>query len=232
MRMTTAGESVIGNGFKCLVYGQSGAGKTVLCATAPSPLIISTEKGLLSIAKDYPDIPVIEVETFLDLIEAYEFVSTDKEFMPQIETVCLDSISDIAEAILQAEKRKAKDPRKAYGELGDKMADYIRKFRDLPGKHVLFTAKQDREKDEASGAMLYGPMMPGKALTQNLAYFFDEVFNIGIGRTDPPENAEYRFLRTRLDFQFQAKDRSRALEELEEPDLGKIIAKIKKYLKR
>lgn len=232
MRFTTAGESVIGNGFKCLVYGPSGVGKTTLCATAPRPLIISSEAGLLSIAREYPDLPVIEIKCLADLAEAFNFVATDKDFMPDIDTICLDSISDIAEAILIDEKKRAKDPRKAYGELGDKMAYYIRAFRDLPGKHTLFTAKQDREKDEATGAMLYGPMMPGKMLTQNLSYFFDEVFNMGVGKTPPPENQEYRFLRTRIDFQFQAKDRSGALDELEEPNLGVVIDKIKKYLKR
>ena len=40
------------NGVKMMVYGASGVGKTRLTTTCPNPIIISAEKGLLSLA-DY-----------------------------------------------------------------------------------------------------------------------------------------------------------------------------------
>ena len=52
-------------GIKCLVYGESGVGKTVLCSTAPDPIIISAESGLLSLRKK--DIPVIEINSLKTL---------------------------------------------------------------------------------------------------------------------------------------------------------------------
>ena len=52
------------NCVKALVYGDAGAGKTKLCATAPTPVILSAESGLLSLA-DY-EIPVIDISTAQD----------------------------------------------------------------------------------------------------------------------------------------------------------------------
>ena len=45
------------HGIKCVVYGFSGVGKTVLCSTAPKPIVLSAESGLLSLSK--VDIPYI-----------------------------------------------------------------------------------------------------------------------------------------------------------------------------
>ena len=54
----------------CLVYGEAGIGKTTLCATAPSPLIISAEAGLLSLKKH--DIPVYEIkEPLIKAVQKY-----------------------------------------------------------------------------------------------------------------------------------------------------------------
>lgn len=47
LTLTTTRQAVQANGVKILVYGQAGAGKTVLSATTGgNPLIISAEAGL------------------------------------------------------------------------------------------------------------------------------------------------------------------------------------------
>lgn len=220
LKFTTTAEASHGQGVKMLVYSPAGYGKTVLAATLPKPLILSAEAGLLSIR--HTNIPVIVIETYSDLLEAFQFVSTS-EHARHFESVALDSISEIAEVVLANAKATVKDPRQAYGNMNEQITELIRKFRDLPGKHVYFSAKQDREKD-ANGLMLYGPSMPGKQLTQGIAHFFDEVFALGVGKL--ADGSTYRFLRTRPDPQFNAKDRSGALDEFEEPNLSKIINKI------
>jgi phage nucleotide-binding protein len=228
---TTAESATVENGIKMLVYAPAGYGKTVLTATLPTPLLLSAESGLLSLHPNNvekifgfrKDIPVIQISSIKDFQDAYEFCATSAH-AKHFESFALDSISEIAEVVLGNAKRQVKDPRQAYGELGEKMSTLIRAFRDLKGKHIYFAAKQDREKDETTGMMLYGPSMPGKQLTREIAHFFDEVFALGINKT--PEGVPYRFLRTRADVQFQAKDRSGALDELEEPNLTKIISKI------
>lgn len=211
-------------GVKVLVYGEAGSGKTHLISTAPRPVIFSAESGLLSLRKF--NLPYHSISTFKDLEEIYLF-STKSAEMKNFDTICLDSISEIAEVILADLKSKNKDPRKAYGEVQDVMLDMIRGFRDIPQKNVYFSAKQDIIKDGTTGALYFGPMMPGQKLPVALPYFFDELFQIQVF-TDPATNTEYRSLRCKKDNQYQAKDRSGNLEMWEEPNLKNIFLKIMK----
>lgn len=208
-------------GVKCAVYGKAGRGKTRLCATAPNPVIISAEGGLLSLS-GY-NIPFMTIKTVSDLQNAHLWAMQSREAR-QFNTICIDSISEVAEVVLANAKGQVKDPRQAYGELADQMLNVIRAFRDLQGFNVVMTAKQDYVKDEQSGIIMNSPSLPGKTLTREFPYFFDELFQVDIGKL--PDQTEYRFLRTQPDFNNEAKDRSGRLEPIEEPNLSKIFAKI------
>lgn len=211
------------DGIKILVHGPAGSGKTSLCGTTGgSTLIISAESGLLSLRAF--DIPVIEVKTLDQMYEAYDYVVNNPEGQA-FKWVCLDSISEIAEVVLNHEKKVAKDPRQAYGALAEKMTDILRAFRDLPGRNVYFACKQERTKDEQSGAMLYFPSMPGNMLKQGVGYFFDEVFALRVEK-DADGNPT-RWLQTNRDYNYEAKDRSGSLEMFEPADLSAVAAKIK-----
>jgi AAA domain len=223
MKFTTTDQAGTTHGHKVLVYSESGVGKTVLCSTAPSPVIVSAEAGLLSLRK--VKIPVIEIKTLADLRDAFNWACTSKD-VAAFETICLDSVTEIAEVLL-ADLIKTKgqnDPRKAYGELVPQMSEIIRAFRDLPGKNVYFSAKVEPIKDELSGTVKYGPSMPGQKLGPLLPYFFDEVFRLGIGKGQ--DGTLYRFLQTQPDLQYIAKDRSGSLAVYEPPDLSAVFKKI------
>ena len=218
VRFTTTREAI--THIKCLTYGESGIGKTTLCKTAPNPIIISAEKGLLSLSD--VDIPVIEVQTVDDLKEAYAFV-TESADAEEFETVCLDSISDIAETLLHIFKEEAgKDPRQAYGRLNDEVMEILRNFRDIPGKHVYVTAKAKRLVEDQTGLVTWVPSLPGQQLGPALPFMFDFVIPLKIGRVD---KVDYRYLQTVADRQWIAKDRSGKLDFQEEPDLAKLFAK-------
>lgn len=208
------------NGVKLLVYGQAGAGKTSLIRTLPNPVVLSAEGGLLSIQD--ADLPFIEVTTMDDLREAYSWAKDSSE-AAGFQSVALDSISEVAEVVLQHELKKNKDGRAAYGELNTTMQELIRAFRDLPGKHVYMSAKLEKSQDEM-GKLLFNPSMPGKSLTQGLPYFFDEVLALRVERD--AEGATQRALMCDSDGVWLAKDRSGKLEAWETPDLGAIITKI------
>ena len=208
------------NGVKMLVYGNAGAGKTSLIATLPNPVVLSAEGGLLSIADH--DVPFIEVNDVDTLKEAYEwFIGSDES--RQFESICLDSISEIAEVVLSAEKKKTKDPRQAYGALQELMGDLIRAFRDISGKHVYFSAKCEKAQDE-QGRMLYAPSMPGNKLAQSLPFYFDEVLALRVEKGE--DGKPVRALQCESDGLWQAKDRSGKLDAWEAPDLGELIRKI------
>ncbi len=219
IRLQSTRDSAV-KGIKVLVYGQAGSGKTTLIGTAPSPIILSAEAGLLSLSRQ--NIPYIEITSLLELQEAYEWILSSAE-AKEFKTVCLDSISEIAEVVLAHEKKMSKDPRKAYGEMADQMAELVRAFRDLPEKNVYFSAKSEKEKDE-EGRILYSPSMPGNKTGQALPYFFDEVLALRVEKDS--EGNLWRGLLCHPDGLWLAKDRSGQLELWEEAHLGKIFSKI------
>jgi phage nucleotide-binding protein len=212
--------SLAANGVKVLVYGQAGAGKTSLVKTLPKPIVLSAEGGLLSIQD--ADLPFIEISDMETLREAYTWLTQSDE-AKGFESVALDSISEIAEVVLNAEKKATKDPRQAYGAMQEQMADIIRAFRDLPGRHVYMSAKLEKTQDEM-GRVLYAPSMPGNKTGQALPYFFDEVLALRVEKDG--EGVTQRALMCDSDGLWLAKDRSGKLEAWEAPDLGAIIAKI------
>ena len=195
---------------KLLVYGAAGVGKTVLCSTAPSPIIISAEKGLLSIADK--DIAVIEVSSIAEMQQAFNIVKKG-----DWETVCLDSLSEIAEVVLAEYKGLVNDGRMAYGQLNDEMTKIVRQFRSLD-KNVVVTAKE--LKDESGSATYSRPSMPGKTLTGSVPYFFDLVLFM-------KSTKEKRVLYTKDSFTHNAKDRSGKLSDKEDPNLTDIFKKVK-----
>jgi phage nucleotide-binding protein len=209
------------NFVKLLVYGDSGVGKTTLIKTAPKPIIISTESGLLPLSG--LNIPVIKVSTYEELCEAFEYV-TDANNGHLFETICLDSITDLAESILTAYKKETKDPRQAYGRINDDIAEIIRAFRDIETHHVYVTAKMNRVEDSNSGVARYGAMMPGRTLAQQIPYFFDEVLWLAVDEDD--EGNSFRYFQTQPSSTHTAKDRSGKLNNPELPDLTHIINKI------
>jgi len=236
LTFTSASQSTQAGGIKVCVYGGSGMGKTLLAATLPNPILISAESGALSLRKSNLerifgvgtagityDMPMIEIRSVDDLTAAYDWAARAPE-AKQFQSLGLDSLSEIAEVVLNNAKRQTKDPRQAYGELIEKMETLIRLFRDLPNRHIYMAAKMEPSKDELTGVVRYGPSMPGAKLGQKLPYFFDEVFRLGVNKT--PQGESYRFLQTQPDLQYEAKDRSGALAAIEYPHLGAVFSKM------
>ena len=205
---------------KVLVYGASGAGKTTLIPSLPDPVVLSAEAGLLSIRGS--DIPFIEIDSIEALREAYSWLK-DSDEAKAFQSIAIDSISEIAEVVLSSEKKLTKDPRQAYGAMQEQIADLIRAFRDLPGRHVYMSAKVERAQDDM-GRLLYSPSMPGNKTGQALPYWFDEVLAL---RAEPDSDGVVnRMLQTGTDGVWNAKDRSGRLDMWEPADLGAIIKKV------
>lgn len=236
LQFTTASQATENSGIKVLVYGPSGIGKTVLSATLPAPVLLSAESGSLSLKQANLErmygvgnplvtynMPMILISTVDDLTQAYRW-ATESHEAKGFQSIALDSLSEIAETVLNNAKRQVKDPRQAYGELIEKMETVIRSFRDLPNKHVYMSAKMEPNKDELTGITKYGPSMPGKQLAVKLPYFFDEVFRLGVNKD--AQGNPFRFLQTQPDLQYEAKDRSGSLDAIEYPFLSNVFSKI------
>lgn len=236
IQLYSSNQLAVSNGVKMIIYGRSGMGKTMLAATAPNPIIISAERGLLSLKKENIervwgvntpgiayDIPVIPVTNIDELVAAENYLRTNPQAQ-QFQSVFVDSTTETAEVVLANAKKGAKDARQAYGVMLDAMLEVFKSFRDLEGKHVCLLAKEERSKDEGTGLTLAGPAMPGQKLGPASPYLTDEVFQMFVGKN--PDGSTYRALRTQPDFSADAKDRSGALDEIEFPHIGQLIAKI------
>ena len=229
IKIQSVDEAIEDTGLKILVHGRSGAGKTVLCATAGmSTIFISVESGLLSLKKYLKHNPkykklikVIVIRSKDDLDEVLEWLQGSKKQLA--DWVDLDSITEIAEQIISIEKKINPDPRKSYPEYMEKMLDTLRGFRDLPGYNVVMTAKQTRQIDPDTERVIYSPLFPGNKLGNEISYLFDEVFALRVEeREDKNGDIEtYRILQTQPDPHYDAKDRSGLLDDFEPPNLAK-----------
>ena len=210
------------NGIKLVVYGASGSGKTRLGATAPNPIYISAEKGLLSLA--HMDIPYVEISNLQDVQQAYKYCASSDH-----QTIVLDSLSEITTTVLDEWRNKLImdsntgkiDVRQAYGKVAESMGAEIRKFRDLDGKNVVFIAKEKKITDDQGNVTGYEAYMPGQVLPFDLPYLVDEFLCLQISRKGE------RFLQTESDFKRICKDRSGQLNNPENPNLTDIFEKIK-----
>lgn len=190
------------HGVKCIIYGGAGVGKTRSIATAPSPIIISAEQGLLSLME--VDIPYIEVNSLEELNEAWLFLKKDAG--QTYKTVGLDSLSEIAEVLIAKELPKHKDGRQAYAALAQQMIPMLKNFRDLKHVNTVFSCKKIDVKDEESGTVTTEMLLPGNVLGSQVPYIVDELFYMDTDRKGIP------FFQVKPSRKVFAKDRSGALD--------------------
>ena len=230
MYLMTVDDAAYFAGVKSIVYGESGAGKTMLCSTMPAPILINAEGGVLSLTKSnilrvHPegtwgvsyDIPVLTISSFAEIDDVLRWLQSSQE-ATQYASVYIDSLSELGEIVLAEAKKKNRDLRMAYSDTMVRVEKMVRDFRDLRGKHVTMACKMTADEN-----LKCLPALPGSKLSKRLPYFFDEVFYIGVGESG---GQQFRYLRTKDDGKHVAKDRSGALAEIEPAHMGHVIAKI------
>lgn len=189
-------------GVKCIIFGGAGVGKTRAIATAPSPIIISAEQGLLSLME--VDVPYIEVNSLEELDEAYNLLKKDNG--QTYKTIGLDSLSEIAEVLIAKELPKHKDGRQAYAALAQAMIPMLKKFRDLKNVNTVFSCKRIDVKDDETGTVTTELLLPGNVLGYQVPYLVDELFYMDTDRKGIP------FFQVKPTRKVFAKDRSGALD--------------------
>lgn len=223
-----------GESTKCLIYGSSGVGKTTALATLPGKtLLVSAENGLLSISDkdiDVYDLTVDKNGKALDRHLRFEklnhFLS---KVLPELEgydTLAIDSLTEIAQNIVENLKIKhpeSRDALKMWGEYSAIMTALVKSLRDLPGYNVVMTALSSVDKDEQNRRFI-GIDVNGK-ISGRIPALLDEVFYMQVMQDD--EGKEHRVFVTSNHGDIIAKDRSGKLNQFEQPDFGRIFAKIK-----
>lgn len=220
-------------GVKSIIFGGPGSGKTPLMNTAPKPVLLVTEPGMLSmrnspikhcrVATTYP-----EISDFL----TWFFKSNEAK---QFHTLGIDSISNIAEIVLKEEMSKCKDGRMAYGKMSEKVMQICDSLFYMPEKHIVLIAKQcfvenGKQTLIQNGEVNYEsilqkrPFFPGKDLNIKTTHLFDNVMHLGEANV-PGQQAPVKVLRTKEVTEIFARERSGLLNELEPPNLDAIFTK-------
>lgn len=204
-------------GVKVVLYGGPGTGKTPMCTTAPNPIIAFSEPGLLSV-RGWNG-PGVECYTYKAMREFWMWAIQSQEAR-QFETFCADSISQMAEIILAEELAdpKMKDPRKAYGNLSQKMMELLNWIYFAPGLNALLVAKEMVL--EVEGQKKYRPYFPGQDLGIKVPHLFDSVWRVEI-----TQGQNTKMIRTRESYNAFARDRSGLLAELEPTNIAQLFAK-------
>jgi hypothetical protein len=203
-----------GHYVKALIYGPSGAGKTVFGSTAPRPIFASAESGLLSIAEKAPS--YVDIRSFADLQNLLSFLRKDGH---DFKTVIIDSISEINEIIKQEIEKKTGKALESrdWDDLSKKLRSILRAFRDLP-MHVLFISLEKAEKDEDKIVKIV-PLLNGKAATE-VASYMDIVGYLEVGKDGT------RSVITGEHSKYLTKDRTGRISTDQSPDFKGWIEKI------
>ena len=161
------------NYLNMLIYGRAGVGKTVSLGTAPNPLILSAEAGMLSLLST--DIPYVSIRSLDDLRDVYAWLLTSTE-ADRYRTVCIDSISEVCDiAFVDCKKRVGSSIPTLYSELRTTVLPLLSAFRNLP-KHIVATARET-SKQGKNNEVIVGPAMVGNKLTDDLPYLYDVVLH-------------------------------------------------------
>lgn len=177
LKIRRTGASDYGKFIKALVFGQPGAGKTLISSTFPNPLYASAEGGLMSIADR--DIPYVDIRSSEDLLAIKNSVDQEPDVRAEIlgfpvDTIVIDTIDEI-QKILIAERLKATRNSamqlQDWGWLSEQMRAMVRGFRNIP-IHVVFTCHLKEVTDGETGRVSYKPGLQG-GISDDIAGYVD-----------------------------------------------------------
>lgn len=224
-KIVKANDTVTGS-LKILIYGDSGVGKTVFGSTAPEPLYLSAEAGLLSIASK--DIDTVTISTWTDLNEAFEWLKSGKH---PYKTVVVDSLTELQKKNqdhLLAASGKKDMTQQLWGQNIEAMRKACRAFRDLP-LNIVLIALSNEIVAEDGGTPLKRPSLQGKSLPNEVMGFVDLVgYMVAQEKKDEAtgETVIQRGIRFQPSENVSAKDRSGKLNIWEPPDFTTIYGKV------
>ena len=214
-------------GCKCIIFGPAGTGKTPLINTAPRPLLLSIEPGLLSMRNS--DVPTYVAHDTTKIDEFFKWFFNSSE-TKVYDTLAIDSGSYMAEVYLQAAiKGTSKQGNKkhgmaAYGEMADNVMEHLRTLFYTKEKHVYLICKEEiKELDYQS---VRRPFFPGNVLDASLPYLYDFLLRLAkvnnIPGAPPGEQLAFQCVGN---MNVLARNRTGNLNEYEPPDFSALVNK-------
>lgn len=211
------------HGVKSIVHGPPGSGKTPIFNTAPRPMLISIEPGLMSMR--HSTVPTFKADTPKRIDEIFEWLFGSQERY-NFDTFGIDSGSEIANTYLEEQlSGSSKAGNKvhgeaAYGEMARKTMGHMRKLYFLERAHTYIICQQGTT---PQGKLI--PGFPGRALEKDVPHLYDVILALGWFSIPGVQGMQKAF-KTFGQNDLLARDRSGMLNEYEPCDLTALFAKV------
>jgi hypothetical protein len=249
--MQTLDTLVTSQKIKLLIYGQSGAGKTVFSAGAPKPLVLDFD-GKVSSAASYfsvNDPAKLKEISYENLTEQAGMERPFRRFMKVLkglheqaaagklahETIVLDSLTLFLDAFMAdiiAENPGVKRPNNVpalqdYQILNLQFKDVMSKLLALPC-HIIVVGHITSETNQETGRIFWKPLVPGK-LADRLPQVFTEVYRAYVMQKDGQPT---HLLQTNSDGEYVCRTQIPGLPQHIPSDFGRLVSFMTKKLKK
>lgn len=219
-----ARDFAINYGVKAVVYGPAGGGKTPVINSAPRPVLLACEPGLLSMRNS--NVPTWAAFDAASLDEFFKWAFHSNE-MKNFDTVAVDSGSQMAETYLTAAQAgKSKSGNKlhglaAYGDMATRTLEQLNGLYYMSQKHVYLICKQEIINE--NGITIRRPYFPGKQLPIEVPHKYDVITQLDTHNV--PSMGQVKAFRCIGSIDTLARNRTGTLNEFEPPDFGALVRK-------
>jgi len=156
-----------------LIYGDAGTGKTHLAGSADAVpqmrkvLHLDCESGANTLKAAWPNVEVIEINKWQDLIDVYQALFAGGH---DYNTVIVDSLTELNDYCIDTVASEAKIKKPDFDDVleifhwnkvASRMLRAIRTFRDLP-MNTIFVAHMVEDRDQRSGRLMKQPLLTGQ----------------------------------------------------------------------
>lgn len=205
-------------GVKAVIYGPPGTGKTPIFNTAPRPVLLACEPGLLSMRGS--NIPTWTAYTPARIDEFFKWFFSSNE-TKNFDTLGVDSVSHMCNIYLEDALKNNAHGLKAYGVMYDKVMPHLSRLYFAEQKHTYLICKQEIIND--NGVSTRRPYFPGKALPIDVPHMYDEILHLA--KVAIPGVGERVAFRCNGTIDITARDRTGKLSEFEPPDFTALVRK-------
>lgn len=207
-------------GIKAVVYGPPGTGKTPILNSAPRPLLLACEPGLLSMRNS--TIPTWIGDTPARIDEFFKWFFNSAE-TKNFDTLGIDSASFMADIYLQKALKDNKHGMKAYGEMAESVMEHLRTLFYTRYKHTYIICKE--EAHTGDGLTIKRPYLPGKVLNIDVPHLYDAVLRLAKANVPKMNGQEMLAFQCVGTYNIIARNRTGNLDDFEAPDFGALVSK-------
>jgi hypothetical protein len=196
--------------FTMLLMGPPKAGKTLLAGTASevealSPvLVMAVEDGSSVLARDYPDVDVVEIQ---DWATAAAVINAVAEGTTKYKTLIVDTLGELQEHMKDHITNGGKSDMRIqdWGTIKDNTVNTV-KLLHRSTVNAIFITHAEQVKDENSGAISIQPYLLGKASLGEVPKVVDIIAYLAVAQ-DKATKQNFRVLQTGQDGKIMAGDR-------------------------